>query len=144
MELNNKSWSKEGGGVVMVFGVMAFFFPINHYAWWSLPSWAWLNTCLPMGSGKWIPSFVLFACMAFPLPSQLPLSQSTNSCTSTFLFISPIPPGDSEWVVVWYLAACQGKNTTVLFDAQCRTQRFRDDDRFDYSMQEQILDITAV
>lgn len=35
--------------------------------WWNLSPqcWGWLNTCLRMGCGEWIPCFPLLACMDF-------------------------------------------------------------------------------
>ena len=60
-----------------------------------LLSWRWLNSCLPVGSGDWIPCLALLVCVAFVLPFKPSLSQhrvfshlySSDSC--------PIPPG--EW-----------------------------------------------
>ena len=49
----------------------------------ALLSWGWLNTCLPMGSGEWIPCFALLACMSFALPIKLSLSQPMSFLTFT-------------------------------------------------------------
>ena len=59
----------------------------------ALLPWSWLNTCLPMGSREWIPSFALPAHMAFALPIKLSLCQPTSFLTITPLISSPILPG---------------------------------------------------
>ena len=73
----------------------------------ALLSWRWLNSCLTMGSGEWIPCFALLVCAAFALPVKLSLSQPTNFLTFTLLILSPIPLGASEQAAVWGSAACQ-------------------------------------
>jgi len=76
----------------------------GHLEWWRLSSWVifmhdgallswrWLNTHLLMGSGKWIPSFVLLTCIAFSSPIKLSLTHPTSFLTSTLLILSLIPP----------------------------------------------------
>ena len=58
----------------------------------ALLSWRWLNSCLPMGSGEWIPYFALLAHAGFTLPVTLSLSQPTSFLTFTLLILSPVPP----------------------------------------------------
>ena len=79
--------------------------------WWRLPSqvtvrrdgallsWRWLNTCLPMGSGEWIPCFASLVCVTFAVPIKLSLSQPTSFLIFTLPIFSPIPLGGvSEWL----------------------------------------------
>jgi len=75
-----------------MFGVMEFVFPRNHYVWWALLSWKWLNICLPMGSSEWIPYFAMLVHIAFALPSKLSLCQPMRSYTFTFLIFLPRSP----------------------------------------------------
>ena len=99
-----KLGEEEGRGGT--FRVMVFVFPSNRYVWWSLASWRWLNTCLPMGSSEWIPYFALLACTAFALPIKLFLSQPTSFLTFTLLILSPIPPW-REWASGCVVLSCQ-------------------------------------
>lgn len=81
------------------FVVMTFVFLRNHYAWWTLHSWKWLNTCLPMGSSKLIPCFSLIVHSAFALPTELLLSQPTSSHTLPFQSSPPSHQGRvREWL----------------------------------------------
>ena len=92
----------------------------GHLEWWRLSSQVtvmcdgallsrrWLNTCLPMGSGEWIPCFALLACAAFALPIKLSLSQPTSFLTCTLPILSPIPLRGSERAAAWCLAAGWG------------------------------------
>lgn len=70
------------------------------YTWWAWLSCRWLDTCLLMGSTKWIPCFALLACAAFVLPSQLSVSQPRSSHTFTSPILFPIPPGEGERAAV--------------------------------------------
>lgn len=77
-----------------MFGVMEFVFPRNHYVWWALLSWKWLNIwscgcgCCPWKC-EWTPCFALFAWVAFALPRELSLPQPTSSHTFTFPILCP-------------------------------------------------------
>ena len=51
----------------------------------ALLSWRWLNCCLPMRSGEWIPSFSLLMWVAFVLPIKVSLSQPRSFLTFTLL-----------------------------------------------------------
>ena len=74
----------------------------GHLALWRLASqvtvtrggarlpWGWPNTCLPVGSGEWIPCFALLVCAAFALPVKLFLSQPLS-----FTFLSDSSPHPS-------------------------------------------------
>lgn len=91
-KLQKEGWmsklQKEEGRGVLMFGVMAFVFPMNYYVWWALLSWKWMNICLQMGSSEWIPCFALLVHAAFPSPSRLSLSQLMSSWTFTFPVLS--------------------------------------------------------
>ena len=104
--LSNKSWGERRRRGT--FGVMAFVFLRHCYMWWALLSWKYLNTCLLMGSSRWITCFPLLVLAAFALLRKLSLPQPMSSHTFTFLILSPIPSGESEQAAVRYLAACQG------------------------------------
>lgn len=41
--------------------VVALAFPRNRYVWWSLLSWKWLGTCLPMGRSEFLMQLCLQA-----------------------------------------------------------------------------------
>jgi len=81
---------EEGGTYIAVVLV----FPRNHYAWWALLSWKWLNIwscgcgCCPWKC-EWTPCFALFAWVAFALPRELSLPQPTSSHTFTFPILCP-------------------------------------------------------
>ena len=62
----------------------------------ALLSWRWLNACLPMGSGEWIPRFALLVHAAFALPVKLSFSQPMSSLTFTLPILSPSRCG-GEW-----------------------------------------------
>lgn len=62
----------------------------------TLFSWGWLNSCLPMGTGKWMPSLALLVCVAFVLPVTLPSSQSKSYFTLTLLILSPISLSEKQ------------------------------------------------
>jgi len=65
----------------------------NLYAWWVLPSWKWLNICLPKKSSELIPCFAFLLCTAFTIPTKLSLFQPTTFCTLTFWFSSAFHMG---------------------------------------------------
>ena len=92
--LSSKSWGKKEQGEM--FGVTVFVFPRNHYR--ALLSWRWLNTCLPMRSGEWIPYLALLVHAAFALPIKQSLYQHTSFLTFALLIVPPIPPWGGYWV----------------------------------------------
>lgn len=55
----------------------------------ALLSWKQLNTCLLMGSWKWIPCLDLLVCMAFTFLIKLSLSQPSSFLTFTLTILSP-------------------------------------------------------
>lgn len=71
----------------------------------ALLSWAWLNTCLPMGGWQrvWIPSFALHAHTAFTFLIALSSSWPMSFVTFAFPILSPIP----LW---WGESRCMGLN----------------------------------
>lgn len=71
--------------------------------------WRWLNICLLMGRGEWIPCVAWLVCAAFALSVKLSLFQPMSFLTFNCLILYPIPWGGevdcrvSEWVAVWCL-----------------------------------------
>lgn len=51
---------------------MVFLVTVTHAG--AFLSLEWLNTCLLMGIGEWIPHFALLACITFALSVKLSLS----------------------------------------------------------------------
>lgn len=45
----------------------------------ALPSWRWLNACLPTGSRELMPCFAMLVCPAYALPIKLSLPETTSS-----------------------------------------------------------------
>ena len=93
-------------------------------------SWGWLSTCLPMGSGEWIPCFALLACPAFALPlfltfpfcyyycyyccSYLFILFKLLNCSylnpwllHCFLILLPIPLNEGEWATSCVVLGCR-------------------------------------
>lgn len=101
----------------------------GHLEWWhlcsqvnishneALPSWRWLNTCLPMWSRELIPCSVLLTCMTFAFPIKLSSCQLTNfpafmpSILSRTLLVG-------EWVSAWYLVGVKTQNQEKLPEGQ--------------------------
>jgi len=68
----------------------------------ALRAEGWLNTCLLMGSSKWIPCSALLPGVAFALPVKLSFPQFMSFPAFT------LPQEGSEGVAVWCLAASWG------------------------------------
>lgn len=101
------------------FVVMTFVFLRNHYAWWTLHSWKWLNTCLPMGSSKWIPLFFFDCAFSFCF-AYWTASISTHKFSHfTFPELSPIPPGESERMAVWRWVNAELDHNTDIGSQSC-------------------------
>lgn len=90
----------------------------DHSGWWDLCSqvlelWCagpllsvrWLDTCLPLGSGEWMPCLALLVCTALAFPITLSLSQCIHFLTFTLLFLFPTPPGRHKSVTMKGLVA---------------------------------------
>jgi len=68
-----------------MFGMMAFVFSNNRYAWWS-SAFLEVPEHLPvMGSSEWTPCFALLTRAAFAFHIKLPLSQPTSFVTFSVL-----------------------------------------------------------
>ena len=83
------------------------------YIWQTLPSWAWLNICLLMGSSKWIPCFALLSLHTWLLLQLfLFLSKCVISCIFTFPTHSPHPTWE-ELLCRAELLVLNHKTTTI-------------------------------
>lgn len=68
-------------------------------------SLGWQESCLPMGSGGWVPLWFCLS-VAFALPMKLVVSQPMSFLI--FPVLSLIPPGGSEWTAECCLTAGWG------------------------------------
>lgn len=93
---------KEEGGHIRSDGIH---FPSNHYVWWALLSWKWLNVCLLMGSTEWIPRFDLLLHKVFALPGKPSWPQPISSHTSN-LSCSLLHSTWGEWASGHVVLSC--------------------------------------
>lgn len=77
------------------------------YTQWVLFCWKNVNFCLPVGRVNEFLILLCF-CIQFLLYLVICLPQLMISWTFTFPILSPFTPRDSEWMAVWYWAACWG------------------------------------
>lgn len=74
----------------------------SHYAWQSPAFLGWLKSCLPTGSGRWIPCLDLLERAGFALSVKMSLSQPKFSLYSS----DSLPPREaSDWLCGGYLPA---------------------------------------